>query len=232
MKSQFMPQGDISATVPCKIHHSSFRHASSESPLSLSLNFHENAEMLCCMKGNGTVMIQDRYYHLTQGDILFIHSGLLHQVISPVDTFEIYCLIINHKFCQNIGIKTKALQFETEFKDSDCTELMVQIYHCYKKYSSDDVASVLKLTETFLKFFSLLTERHLITDDHSESFSSAEHTVKESIKLIQSRYHEKLTLDMLSSELFVNKFYHHSMSPLKIFGHQKYHLSFSSVLSL
>lgn len=207
MKSLFMPQGDIPSTLPCRIHHSTILHTSSKSKLSLSLNYHENAEILCCLDGEGVVTIQDKHHKLKKGDILFIHSGLLHQVLSPDDRFEIYCMIINDKFCQSIGIKLKALRFETVFADTDCTELIDGLFHCFTEYSSDDAHSVIRMTKTFLQFFSLLTDRHLLTDNHSEGVCSAENTVKKSIQLIQSRYHEKLTLDVLASELFVNKFY-------------------------
>ena len=206
MKPQFMPQGDLLPTQPCKIHHNKLT-PTGISQNSYSLNYHETAEILCCVGGEGNVLIKEQFYRMNPGDILIIHPGLLHQVLPPENSFEIYCLILNNVFCRNLGIDLEALKFECHFHDADFAGSIAGLGALYCKYSAADKISAVRLINAFSALLLYLMEYHLISDDYKETISSAENTVKAAIKFIQNNFHEKITLDKISDELYVNKFY-------------------------
>lgn len=206
MKPQFMPQGYLMPTQPCKIYHNTLT-PTGVSPYSYSLNFHKNAELLCCVSGEGKVMVKDQNYRMLPGDILIVHPGVLHQVLPPDNRFEIYCLILNSSFCRNFGFDLETMKFDCHFSDTVCAGSIAALHELYIKYSAADKISAARLISSFSALILYLMERHLISDNYKEACSSTENTVKSAIKFIQNNYHKKITLDLISDELYVNKFY-------------------------
>ncbi|MGN1129402.1 MAG: helix-turn-helix transcriptional regulator [Candidatus Flemingiibacterium sp.] len=99
------------------------------------------------------------------------------------------------------------MKFDCHFSDTVCADSIAGLNKLCQKYSAADKISAARLINGFSALILYLTEHHLISDNYKETYSSTENTVKSAIKFIQNNYHKKITLDLISDELYVNKFY-------------------------
>ena len=165
-------------------------------------NWHENIEIQICDKGNGTVLLDGTALSVSEGDAVVVNSNVIHHTGSS-EQIVYSCLIIDQQFCLDADIDPSALRFQSLIRDSRITDIFTEIG---RVYSSSETCRIARLRSLLLSLLIILREeysteqlRHGITD-------SAHKNVKNAINYIRKHYSEKIYLDGISKNIFVDKY--------------------------
>lgn len=166
-------------------------------------NWHKDIEIQLCTKGNGTVLINGENYDFRENDIAVINSDLIHH--TGTEKNIIYtCLIISAEFCSRIGINCNELIFEPIIKSVKITTLMNELISLY--LNDDTALKTLKCNSVIIQVLIELAEYHSIQNSVKINSNKTFDKVKKTIKYIQENYDKKITLDMLSEYVHIDKY--------------------------
>ncbi len=169
---------------------------------STQANWHENPEVEYCHKGEGRVLIDGRGYSLREGELAIVDCGSIHHTGSE-SGMEYSCIIIDTEFCRESGIDVRRLRFQGIIKDDAAAELFLRICRTYN--DSDDRMRIPKLRQYALELLILLCESYC-REECEEKVRGQNKNAKRAMDYIRSRYAEKITLDGMARELYINKF--------------------------
>ncbi len=166
------------------------------------LHWHPNTEFLYITSGEGIVLIGNNEYAVSEGDIITVNSNLIHSMYTNT-VMEYFCLIPDVDFCTSNDIDTENLVFDTLIKDESALALYSNVITAFLTGGKFRNASIRSAVLNLLLY---------LAEKHSEAADGAKKAdVNEDIKLavgyMKSHFHERLTLDELSCEVGLSKYY-------------------------
>ncbi len=164
-------------------------------------NWHENIEIQICNNGEGRVMISGVSYPFSSGNIIAVSSGMIHYT-GTSSNLEYSCLIIDSSFCRNAGIEPDKIIFEPLIIDNDVFDIILKICTLYNE--KNDALRVARLRVLTLDLLITMCERHVILQTPKNCNDNE--NAKKAVNYIKIHYNEKISLDNISKELYINKF--------------------------
>ena len=166
----------------------------------VALHHHDFYEVYLFLNGNVSYTVESRNYQLMPGDILLIGPLELHQPRITVEKrpYERIVLWVNKSFLE---------QFSTP---------QTTLTHCFD-HSVPGHTNLLRLspaprqhiTDLMERLVQLLVElnRQASSTQHHELTDKSGPIVTNVLNYINDHYHEELSLDLLASRFFVNKYH-------------------------
>ncbi len=169
---------------------------------STEANWHDNIEIEYFTEGCGRVLIDGREYTAVCGDIIVINSGSIHHTGSDSEvTYS--CLIIDSRFCRESEIDVSGICFESLVQSSKAGELFESICDIYNTDNSALRTSRLRMYT--LELMILLCEKYS-SSNKARAGESQNENAKRIMEYIKSHYSQRITLDKMAHELYMNKF--------------------------
>lgn len=170
---------------------------------SKNTNWHENLEIEFCNNGEGYILLNGKNHSFSKDNIAVVNSNVIHYTGS--DTFLDYdCLIIDTKFCCNAGIDPQKLSFKSIIQDEHIKKQIAKIREIYN--TPDTPCFCAKLQLAILEILICIRENYTLSISDTQIPAHHFETVKNTIRYIRDNYHQKLTLDILAQELYIDKF--------------------------
>lgn len=171
---------------------------------STGTNWHPNIELLYFVNGAGTVICEGSKYNVEKNDIFIVNSNMVHAITSSA-IIQYHCLIIDSAFCDANNIDTENTTFIPLIKDSCATELFDDVI---KEYENNSIYKNAGIKSAVLRLMVYLARNYTAS---VAAFAKAGTNKTENIKIaigyIKSHYNEKLSLDEISSQVGLSKYY-------------------------
>lgn len=168
-----------------------------------SANWHEDLEIQFFTEGEGYLLICGEKYTVKGNSVAVINSNLIHHTATD-SNITYYPIIIDFKFCKNAGIDCSSLIFDTLINDNEIIELLKKIVELY--YSDKSLYKKAKLQSAVLNLMINLAEFHTVSSNISLSADNSFKQLKTAVEFIRDHYSEKLTLDIIAKNSFIDKF--------------------------
>lgn len=165
-------------------------------------NWHDNLELQLCRDGVGTVMLDEKFITFEKNDIVVINSNVLHHTNAP-DMLKCTCLIIDTQFCRQMNIDPVSIRFSEKIKSDALLTLFDELTQIYL---GDDVCRTAKMNSAVLKMLIELRENHTVSENTLEIKKHSFEVVKNTIKFIRTNYENKLSLDIIAKNAFMDKY--------------------------
>lgn len=175
----------------------------SSSDNTYSANWHEDLEIQLFTAGEGYLLICGEKYSVRENSIAIVNSNLIHYTGTDSD-ITYYPIIIDFEFCKKAGIDCSLLTFETLINCEKTIELLKKIISIY--YTEECPYKKAKLQATVLNLVIDLSEHHTVSSNGSLSADRSFEQIKTAVRFIREHYSEKLTLDIIAKNSFIDKF--------------------------
>ncbi|WP_429147565.1 helix-turn-helix domain-containing protein [Anaerotaenia torta] len=169
-------------------------------------HWHENLEILYVLKGTIHVIADADSVTAGKDEIIVINSNNVHYIQSLADESIYYCLIIDQKFCENFNLDIGEVVFQRKITENELREkyeiikeefqLQKALYKAKIKAATMDLVICLYRNYTILE--STLSKQ--IKNNKIE-------VIKKAIRYIQYHYSENLSIQSISEEVGVSKYY-------------------------
>ena len=165
-------------------------------------NWHSNIEILHIKRGASQAILGGEYHDVSAGDTVIINANVPHTVLPGV---EYHCIIPDAKFLKDNGIDTSDVFYKCIVRDETLSSLCEEFAKTYRgdlKYREAKIKSmILSLVVYISENFSVKSLPSIAKNDEEiESITLA-------ISYIELHFDDKITLDRLSSEARLSKFY-------------------------
>ena len=169
-------------------------------------NWHRNIELLSCINGSGTVVLDDKSVILSKGETLIINSNVIHTVTGCIEApFVYHCLIIDRSFCVSNEIDTDRIRFIAKIRNRKITELMNEVCLIYNGNNEYKSALIRKIVTEIL--IEICVNHKDTSYDTSVFTNSGIERTNAVLDYIREHYSEKITLDMMAKEIGISKYY-------------------------
>ena len=167
-------------------------------------NWHNNIEILYIDRGEGEAVSGASVYKVRAGDIIIINSNVIHTTRTD-DMMTYYCLIIDSDFLASNGITTEDTEYRTLIRDDDARKLFLRVVEEFENGGSFFEAAVKTAAMDVMLYFS----RKYIADAEEKKAqrSSKTENIKLAMGYIRAHIDEPLSLEKLSFESGLSKFY-------------------------
>lgn len=190
----------LNDNFPCFFHHNLERLLHNNSG---QANWHENLEVQICTEGDGYVLLDEQKLDFLKNDVVVVNANVVHYTATNTQ-MKYSCLIIDSQFCKMADISHMDLIFDSHFKSDTISHIFNEIAEVYE--SNSDICKTAKLQMLVLKLLIELKTNHTISQKFPVKGKRTYETVKETIKFIRSNYTQRLSLDLISKNVFVDKF--------------------------
>lgn len=203
-----------------------FQHYKMSNPcgsLFVPYHWHDEIEILYCLKGQVTLLISGISYEMKKGSLFFINSTELHQIVStdPSMSYYAYVFPLEHlqfstpDHCQTRYLKPlmeKALLFPTEltFDQSCYGDVCREMETIIRVNEAKSCAYQLITKASLLKIISLLAEGRLLNDAPSgiqNSIAGSDLTMRSIMNWLEQHFSEKITLEWISDSFHMSPKY-------------------------
>jgi AraC-like DNA-binding protein len=169
-------------------------------------NWHENLELIRHKDGEGYALIDAAKQNITDRGIIIINSNDIHSIHS--ETFFSYdCLIIDNEFCKTNGIDVTKIRFTERSSNESLLRIFDEAVALIKKNrTSPDYMDIPKIRNLLLSIMIYLCES-CKEENGLPKDSYASDRVKEIILYIQNNISSPMTLDDISSQIKMSKYY-------------------------
>ncbi|MBR2043020.1 MAG: helix-turn-helix transcriptional regulator [Clostridia bacterium] len=183
----------------------SFNQSIKKNPLNFttSANWHENLEIQFCLYGEGIVLLDGTEYNITVGDIIVANSNVIHHM-NTKSNVEYACIIIDTDFCKQCDIDPTLIFFEAHFKSKKIFDLFLEFKEVYN--DTQNPCRCAKLLSLLLEILIELRQNHTKTFNSKDAKSPYFEKIKDAINIIRQNFNEKLTLEKIAKQVFINKF--------------------------
>lgn len=178
-----------------------------ENKRSSTYNWHENIEIICVAKGDGSVVIDGERVDLSEGDICVINPNRLHGFVSYREKFRYFCLIIDRSFFLANHFDSNNFYFSSKVNDREIVELIKKFEECWIAEKKEQPMKIQKLRGLALDISLALCERHAIYNTDQKSESHMMSCIKQAIGYIRAESHRDISLDDISEFVGVSKYY-------------------------
>ena len=167
-------------------------------------NWHNNIEILYIDSGEGEVVSGASVYTAVAGDIIIINSNIIHTTMTD-GMMTYYCLIIDSDFLESNGIRPEQTEYKALIRDEKAQRLFLRVVDEFENEESFFETGVKTAALDMMLYFS----RNYIADEEEKKTQNSNKT--ENIKLamgyIKAHIDEPLSLEKLSFESGLSKFY-------------------------
>ena len=194
---------------PIAIYHNSFEK---QQHILAYLHYHNEFELLIATKGSLCVQIEETTYFLSQGDGIFINSGLLHNISSNEDcehgfiavVFD-YTLLCNpHEITYSKYIYpliNHTLDIPAILPKEVCTN----IFSLYSMYKANIFGSELFIKQCLFQIMYILMKN--ASTSSLSAHNSKSLIIKEVLDYMKKNYAQPISLQLLADHVHVSKEY-------------------------
>ena len=191
-------------------------HYRDENLPSVGLHHHDFYEVYFLIKGKVRYRVEGRTYELDPGDILLMNPQELHQAeVDKGDSYERLVLWINRSYLQSLGGDLDAcfdidrpghvnLIKPDRMQRANLQEMLERIRKEVKSSAFGHDTYAKGLLMLFLVEINRLADN---TENTVTKVDDEDDLLSRVLAYIGAHYQEKLTLDMLSNEFYVSKYY-------------------------
>ena len=165
-------------------------------------NWHEELELQWCTEGSGYLLLGGEEYPLEPGRVIVINSNDIHYTGSA-SRLVYHCLILQTDFCLQMGIDIRSLRFHSPILSPHLLDLLSQLTSAY--LSPDFPCRTAQLHALLIQILIELTQHHSAPLPSASACSRSHEQIKHIIRFIRENYSQKLTLDRLAAEVYINK---------------------------
>lgn len=89
-------------------------------------NWHTNLELLNCVEGEGTVLLDGKSVDFRPGDTVCVNTNVIHRIVT--DSFVGYhCLIVENGFCRRTASTPRSCGLRSAFRAATSTRFSVSL---------------------------------------------------------------------------------------------------------
>ena len=168
-------------------------------------HWHANIELLYIVSWKALVSIDDEKVIANRGEIVIIDSNSIHSIESYSDEVVYFCLIMDSNFCRSLNFDTINCRFHNLTRDPEMRNIFQIIANECHQSKPHYQKAVRALCNTMLI---LLYRNQLIEKrEPSRSKSNRMSVIKQSIEYIHHNFQRDLSLDEISQEVGISKYY-------------------------
>jgi len=170
----------------------------------IEANWHNNIEILYCTEGKGQIICNSVIYDVKMGDILVVNTNVLHAFQSN-ERLRYYCLIVDSDFLAANEIFVDKIEFDSFIQSETANVLYEKVV---KAIATQDEYRIAAIRAETLKLVIYLARNHsaqLSLEDRRKAIT--DENIKLAIGYIKSNFSQKLTLEMVASEVGLSKYY-------------------------
>jgi len=162
-------------------------------------HWHESPELLLPVDGIINVGCNGVKQKFVPGEMAIVGSNQLHEISSLTKEAEYYCLIVDYSVCENME------NLPSKTNNEDIIALYRKIVSEFEKKEKYYHETVIGYTKVLL---SLLSRENDEREEKTESLNIRKiETVKKVIQYIYENFQKEITLDSISGEINISKFY-------------------------
>lgn len=167
-------------------------------------NWHNNIEILLVDAGKGAVVSGATAYDVSVGDIIIINSNMIHTTKTEKQ-MEYYCLIIDTDFLVSNGINPENTEYETLIRDVEAKSLFMRVAEEFENERNFFETAV---KTAALEFMLYISRNHIVDfQEKNTQQSNKTENIKLAMGYIKAHIGEQLSLEKLSFESGLSKFY-------------------------
>ena len=167
-------------------------------------NWHNNIEILYCIGGKGQVICNSVPYDLEQGQMLVVNTNVLHAFQSK-EVFRYHCLIVDSDFLAANEILVDKMEFDSLIKSETASMLYEKVVEAV---AAKDEYRIAAIRAEVLKLVVYLARNHSVGVSLEEKRKGiGDENIKLAIGNIKSNLSHKLTLEWVSVEVGLSKYY-------------------------
>lgn len=175
-------------------------------------HFHENMEILLCLSDSGDFFIGNQLFALKRGSLFLISDATIHRSIAKT-AHERYILHLSPTMLRELS--TPQSDFMTFFRnggrcallDEQMTQDLRLRFAALEKPQDDkfgsDINQTIQLLKLLLDVSSFFEECEVVKSSPNSDFAR----IAPILDYISQNLAEPLTLDIISSQLFINKYH-------------------------
>ncbi|CAM2759859.1 AraC family transcriptional regulator [Erysipelothrix tonsillarum] len=168
-------------------------------------HWHANIELLYIVSGKAIVYIDDQTIIAKRGEIVIINSNSIHSIESQTDEVIYFCLIMDSNFCRSLNFDTINCRFHNLTSDPEMRNIFQIIANECDQAKPYYQKAVRALCNTMLI---LLYRNQLIEATPGASLKTERMAIiKQSIEYIHHHFNRDLSLDEISQEVGISKYY-------------------------
>ncbi len=188
---------------------------SSRHDANTNIHIHNCCEVLFCLSGGKNFFIHDRIYEVEDGDIFILNQFENHKITSnEACIFERYVLQINPEFLHRASSELTDLSQcfylrnkNISHKISTSPEFRQRLLNLFQRLGehsvySDEIVKKLIVTEILVLINGMFVENN---KDYTYTLNYENKTLIKALKFINENYDKKLTLDMISKNIYVSQ---------------------------
>lgn len=168
-------------------------------------NWHENIEILYCIKGSGIAKYGLESIEFSVGDILVVNADTLHTIISNTQ-IQYHCLIIDNSFCEDNGIPITTLRFQKLIHNPLLNTQFEQVVKSFQDYDQEKPYAITNIRHAVLGLLLTLCASHIDPNEQTAHSVSSER-IKKAIAYIRQNIAQKITLDDIADHVGISKFH-------------------------
>ena len=168
-------------------------------------HWHENMEILHCLKGEGFVKCGPEITYLSSGDIYVADADSPHAIGSD-SGIEYRCLIIGSSFCSANGIPISSLAFQKRVHDPELSRLFESIREAFDCLDAQDFRTVLEIRHRILGLLKALCNNYIDNTDKQSPSPTNEH-VKKALTYIRTHLSSRITLEQIADHIGISKYH-------------------------
>lgn len=199
-----------------KLKHNTYRADEQTVEAASNENFflhnHEEYEIYMFLEGDSKYIVEGNFYTLNPGDMIIIRKQEMHRVFHNTPTlYRRFVLMISPEFFKQKNCPEYEAVFLSDFQKNG-NKINADIVHSsglynailrYKKYSDD-----YKIINTPITDSSITEILYILNKISSFSYADDTNTtIKEIIAYINNNFTSDISLDVLSNNFFISKYY-------------------------
>ncbi len=171
-----------------------------------SAHWHLNIEILQVTQGSAEIYINGAAYYLQPDNLFIINPNCIHNFTSTSDVTTYHCVIIDSLFCSYYGLNYVPQIFSPFVADPAIKMVYHQIVQEITLPPDNQQEGILKNLALVLVRY-LYRTNLLDKDNYPEMNGKNADIVKQTITYISQNYDKKLSINDISQEINISKYY-------------------------
>ncbi len=171
-----------------------------ERQFSADMNWHENPEIQWIKEGEGSVILNETELRVQAGDIIVVNPDVLHYT-GFTQHMKYSCVIIGAKLLNDFELS--GARYREKIHDDALLHLLNELDAANRR---NDRLKAVRTQKILLEILLYLCERYAEEKIAPQKETVSFRRTKNTIAYIREHYQEKITLDILAKQSYVNKF--------------------------
>ncbi len=200
LKVRYEEYEDLGEKSPCRVYPDVNKNSGN---LSEQMNWHENLELQIIHSGKGAVLLDGESYEIHKNSIVVVNSNVLHYNLTS-DSINYSAIIVNSKFCRNLGLNFDLLRFSPIIEDEKLSALLCELKELWN--NKEVGLKTARLHQKMAGALIYLIENYSAENNAVRNNTQSFERVKAAIKYIRENYAAKITLDSIAGSIYADKF--------------------------